>query len=119
MLNIVENDITSASVLLSLERVYRGYVMTEVVSAVVVVVMVMVHYRNKVCKFLYLISHIVERKSLGLHTFFILYIDIEYILYSMIYMVTLWKFSVGLPGRIPLAQVEILKKKIQNFVRIK
>jgi hypothetical protein len=34
-------------------------------------------------------------------------------------MVTLWKFSVGLPGRIPLAQVEILKKKIQNFVRIK
>ena len=52
MLNIVENDITSASVLLSLERVYRGYVMTEVVSAVVVVVMVMVHYRNKVCKFL-------------------------------------------------------------------
>ena len=117
MLNIVENEITSASVLLSLERVYRGYVMTEVVSAVVVVVMV--HYRNKVCKFLYLISHIVERKSLGLHTFFILYIDIEYILYSLIYMVTLWKFSVGLPGRIPLAQVEILKKQIQNFVRIK
>ena len=65
MLHIVENDITSASVLLSLEHVYRGNVMTAVVSAVAVAVMVMVHYSNKVCKFLYLISHMLERKRLG------------------------------------------------------
>jgi len=81
MLHIVENDITSASVLLSLERLYRGNIMAVVVSAVVVAVMVMVHYRNKVCNFFISFRISLERKSLGLHTFFILYVYIEYILY--------------------------------------
>jgi hypothetical protein len=87
MLNIVEYDINSASVLLSLERVCRGNVMTEVVSAVVVAVMVMVHYRDKVCKFLYL--HFAYRLNETVWAYirssFYTY-TLNIILYSLIYI---------------------------------